>query len=941
MKIIFSIIILLAFTFNVFPANNSQALFEQGFEAFKSGNFGNSGLLFRKIIESGDNEYRDKAWYYLALSIFNQKKYQDAIFEFNRFISSCTATDLCLLSRYWIAESYFLLNDNIRAINEFNKYIDQSKNNEYIAQSYDRIGRIYFNQRRYDEAIIEWMKSLSKCEDLGRNNQKRLNIGEAYFLNENYDEAINFLLPILNSKVDSKTLSMAKLITGRAYQIKDKHLMAIKIFSGMDETLLTEKPYYDVQYYRALSYIATGNLNFAVLHLKTFLSTGKESKWIYYAKYELARLYIKDNNSKDAEDLLEQIRKSNADPSLKGRASMELARLYFDDNIEEAIKCLKEASKLESQQEKKEALLLLSKAYSKIRKFDEAESILVELVNNYSFDKNIDQIQFMLAIAYLEKGDFEKAKTGFNKIKEINPFSIYINEAYYYLAVSHLKNNQKDEAINHLNKYINLQKTEKKYDAYVLLLDIYKQKRDLKNAERTAAVLMNYYPREKGVENILYKYAKFLTDNGKSGKFIFDIILTRYGNSEPAGYILLSQGDDAFLKKEYKEAEYYYRQYLSVQWRENAASVYLYRIISLERLGMYKRIIWILNSGEKTPPMDDYTLKQLSLYKGRSYYYINDYKTAYDSYLEWKLVDLGEEDLFNIVKCSLRFDDILNAKKAADLIQKNINMHAEALYELSVYFVKKNDSENALVYLKRILAESPSSAYADTAKTEIAEINIKEEKYESAIQTLKEIKNEELQVRKNALLIVAYFRYGNEKEAIALTKKFLNIAAKAAYKEMVIKENFLYYFKIKDINLFNEYGGYLQSYPGNNLLINCMFARLNYNTNNYKTSYYYYYKLADVESEYKFEAIYYLGLISLLNNKDQNLAFKYFKRIADSSNPENKFSIHGKFDLAILSSELGNVALSKKLLSDIINSSDNRLLKIQAENLVEYFGYKD
>jgi PncC family amidohydrolase len=110
-------------------AGGMQALYEQGTEAFRAGNYGSSELLFRKIIDSGDNaEYRDRAWYYLALSIFNQKKYKDAIFEFNRFLLICTAQDLCQESRTGIAESNYFLKNYIRAIEEFKRFIAQSRN---------------------------------------------------------------------------------------------------------------------------------------------------------------------------------------------------------------------------------------------------------------------------------------------------------------------------------------------------------------------------------------------------------------------------------------------------------------------------------------------------------------------------------------------------------------------------------------------------------------------------------------------------------------------------------------------------------------------------------------------------------------------------------------------------------------------------------------------
>jgi tetratricopeptide (TPR) repeat protein len=937
-RLIIIISILFISSGNIYSAVNSQSMYEQGIEAFKSGNFGSSELLLRKIIDSGETEYKDKAWYYMALSIFNQKKYQSAIFEFNRFLSSCSTSDLCTLARYWIAESHYQLNDNIRAIQEFNRFISQSKSNEYIAQSYDRIGRIYFTQNRYDEAIIEWMKSLAKCEDPLKNNQKRLNIGEAYFLNENYDEAINFLLPILNSNIDARTMAMAKLLTGRAYQIKGKHLTALKTFSSMDETLLTEKPFNEVQYYRALSYIALGNINFASLHLKTFLSTGKESKWIYYAKFELAKIYLKENNIKEATQFFEEIRSSKNDAALKSRASMELSKIYFDNNIDEAIKCLKEASALESPDEKKEALLLLSKAYTKVKNFTEAESILEQLINNYSFDKNVDSFYFMLATVYFEEGNLENTKTAFTKLKEINPFSKYINESYYYLALSNVKSNP-DESITLFNKYIYQQKTEKKYDAYIQLLNLYSQKRDFKNSERIISFIIENYSKEKGMEEILYNYSKFLIDNHKPAKYFLDLIITKYSKTDSAGEIFLAKGDEAFIKKNYTEAEYFYKQYLAVHWRQNASSVFLYRILSLEKLKKYKEIISTLDLKDLTPPMDDFTAKQLTLLKGRSYYNTGDFKKAYDSYSSWRLSDLTEEDILSLIKSSIKVEDILTAKKAAEIINNNKDLRAEGFYEIALYFMNKNDHDDANDYLTRIIIEIPSSELNDFSKAEIADIFIKKERYEEAIQKLKEIKVEKLQARKNALLITAFFRSENEKEAIILTNKFLKEFIKSQYSESVIKENLIYYYKIKNINEFNVYSQYLSKYPGNNIYLNYLTAKINFELSIYKTAYFYYYKLADVESEYKNEAVFYLGLISLLNNNDINMAQKYFNRISGSGNSQDKFAMLGKIDLSILSSESGNVELSKKALFDIMDKSDSRILRIQAENLIEYFGY--
>ena len=60
-------------------AVDTKAFFDQGMEAFRTGNYGSSELLFRKIIDAGDEEYIDQAWFYLARSLYNKKKFEASL----------------------------------------------------------------------------------------------------------------------------------------------------------------------------------------------------------------------------------------------------------------------------------------------------------------------------------------------------------------------------------------------------------------------------------------------------------------------------------------------------------------------------------------------------------------------------------------------------------------------------------------------------------------------------------------------------------------------------------------------------------------------------------------------------------------------------------------------------------------------------------------------
>jgi TolA-binding protein len=82
-----------------FAAMDTKSQFEQGMEAFKSGNYGSSELLFKKVKDTGEVEYMDQAWFHMALSIHNKKKYESALFEFKNFLNNCKNDDLASQSR--------------------------------------------------------------------------------------------------------------------------------------------------------------------------------------------------------------------------------------------------------------------------------------------------------------------------------------------------------------------------------------------------------------------------------------------------------------------------------------------------------------------------------------------------------------------------------------------------------------------------------------------------------------------------------------------------------------------------------------------------------------------------------------------------------------------------------------------------------------------------
>lgn len=939
-KYILYIIFFLAFTINLFSAVNSQSLYEQGMEAFKTANYGSSELLFRKIIESDDSsEYKEKAWYYLALSIFNQKNYKASIFEFNRFLLICTKQDLCLEARFWIAESYYYLKDYIRSIEEFKRFISQSKNDSFTVSAHDRIGEIYFLQSRYDEATIEWKEAIAKSANVTQNNQRMIKIGEALFLNESYDDSLNVLESLLSSRSDKLVESKARLFIGKIYQIKNRHRDALKILYGIPESILKEIPFCEAQYLKATSSIALGDDYSAKSYLESFLLIGKNSDYYYDAKYELGNILIKQGNEKAGMEHLLEVKNSTRKMGLRSKAALVLSKIYLKRNPEDAIPYLEDAVSQDDPKEQRNVILLLSRVYVDVKRFEDAERLLNMLANTYQDDRDNDLVQFLIARIALEKKDIAKAVEGFDKIKDINPASSYILESNYYIALAYTLQEQYVKAIDMFKKYLTNPKAEKRYDASVQLLKLYIKVDDIKNSEKMMWSIINNFIKQDGVDSVIFDFAIVMKEKNLNYNKYFQMVLNNFPRSESAGKLLVILGDIAFHKKNYYEAEQYYKQYLFVESRPNMQLIFLSRIISLYNLGRYKEIIALFN-GTKFLSGDEYISKQLSLWLGRSYYQSGNYEMAYKIMFNRPFSDYDASDLLIIQKCAIEIGDLASALAVPPLLlNKGQELYASSLYAIGMHFKLKKQNDAASDYFLKILAECSGSSYADSARLEMAEINIKNRKFADAIEKLTKIKDIKELDRKNALLIISYFRLGKIKEAIELTqaniKKLLNLP----YGEIVVKENLFYYYLNNDLDKFKVYSEYLRKYSGNDPLLSYLSAKLNFEQEQYNNAYYFFYKLVQLESEYKEEALFHLGIISLFKQKNKKLAVSYFQKLAEINNSDNVYVMKAKLNLSILLNESGNIDKSNDVLNDIIIGPENLLIKIQAGNLWNYYGY--
>ena len=603
-KKIFYLLIIFFISASLYGAFDSKVMMNQGLEAFRSGNYSSAELLFRRTVEF-DDENRDRAWFYLARSIFQQGKYSAALFEFNTFLTKCRTEALRIESRFWMGESYFNLKQNLKAIEEYKRFLENSKDKILVVTAHDRIAEIYYNQQRYEEAVIEWENAISKSEDREENAVLILKIGQAFFANGEYEKAHERLYPLITSRIDSRSKTEIRITLGQIYQHQGDHRKALTTFNGIPKELATKRPYYNMYYFRALSYLALEKPAPAKADLELFYIIGKESQYYYDAVFELGKLLLETYKTNNGLDLLVKVWEESENTDLTFKSAIILAENLMENDPDRGVQYLEKFKKIDDEESKKELYILLSKAYIRAGKNSEAEKLLNEYAQLFPYDINIDEVNFYRARIFLEKGETDKAIEIFESIKRDNPFSKFLNESDYYLGLVNYKKNRLAEAITHLNRYLSRKdKVVNRYEAVTLLVEIYLANGDIASAESQIRNLINQYITYQNVEETIFNFALKINEKrpAAAGKY-FSLILNRFPESDYAMLVNLHYGNEAFNSGNYSKAIPYYEKFLNSNVLKNRGLAFYNLVRAHFYNSHYEKVTEIIGAG-KIPPLD-------------------------------------------------------------------------------------------------------------------------------------------------------------------------------------------------------------------------------------------------------------------------------------------------------------------------------------------------
>jgi tetratricopeptide (TPR) repeat protein len=918
-----------------YASADSRNIFNQGMEAFKAGNYASAELLFRKTEENND-EYRDRAWFFLARTIFQQGKYKSAIFEFNSFLTKCRTETLRIESRFWIGESYLNLNENLKAIEEYNRFLEKADDINLIVTSHDRIASIYFRQQRYEESIIEWEKAIKKSSDKEVNADIILKIGRALFKNEKYENALERLNPLLSARIDSRKKAEVRLIIGRIYQLQNDHKRALVTLNAIPSEFAEIYPFHDMYYLRAISYLETDKINPAKSDLELFYIIGKKSDYYYDGMYEYGRILLNSTKPESGLDILEKVWESQEKLDLSVKSALLMAEYHIEKEPLKSIKYLEKFSAYEDEELRKSIIITISKAYIKNSNYDKAESLLKFYLEKYPYDQNIDEVKFLQARILLEIGDTDNATLIFNDLKKNNPFSKFINDSDYYLALINYKKGKLNEASVLLRKYVSLKGINYSFEARKLLTEIYLESDDTRNAEIEINRLLQSFPNYSGVDKLVYIFARNLNEKkvATSQKY-FNILQNRYPESDYSMLVNLIIGNNNFDNKNYTKAIVNYEKFLNSNLEESRGLAYYNLLKSYFYLKEYNKVISIIRN-IKIPPLDENQWREIPFIHARSLYLTSRFDEVYNI-LRWEDIRTFEDDDAKmLIDCTIKIGDLTAAAGFIDKLKERESLYSNQLFLLGNYYQIKNNTGRAEEIYNTVLLSNASEKLKESVRIELAIIKMEGKDFSLSINYLNQIELIENTPERDSLIIINHFYMGKEKIAADITESRLKFILKNRFTEKVLLLNLEYHYKNRQTLTFNKYSSLLKSYKNTEIYVNFLTGKLFYETGDYRKSYNYFYKLSLKENDYIIETNYYLGRLSLFFNKNKNNALKYFLKVVETES-NNDLMSKSKIELAIIYYEMNNTEYALNYLNQIINDNQFGKYRIEAENLLEYY----
>jgi len=328
-----------------------------------------------------------KANYDLGAFFFQDKNYKDAIKYLSQVDYSQLPAEQQRRARFGLAYSYFAQRKFKEALNNFNML----KNNasEFKSASAYYAAYIEYLQKDYDLALAD----LTKAED-GEAYRSLVPIVmvNIYYRQGKYDKLISYGKQAVKSSSKLSNIRDIYLLIGEAYFKKGDFESALVYYNEFKKRN-RGKPTAEVALRMAITDFNLGNDKEAIVNLK--LIAGQNNQTGFVASYYLGGLYARDNNLEFASAAYKIASNQKIDMEIAQKALFQFAKISTDlGHSLEAVTNLKRYIEF----------------YPEGKNIDEVNELLsVAYLNSKNLDLAIEHMELLLSMSIRSKEAYQKA----------------------------------------------------------------------------------------------------------------------------------------------------------------------------------------------------------------------------------------------------------------------------------------------------------------------------------------------------------------------------------------------------------------------------------------------------------------------------------------------------------------------------------------------------
>ena len=443
---------------------NLEAKYKLAVSYYELKKFLEALTVFNEIKVENEEEYAFPASYYAGVINFNEKRYAEAVVDFQKAEGG---------SKFrkeipnWIGLCYFNQSKLTELLNYAEPIIAKKNTGYRLDELALLVADVQFQLNQFEKSIKSY-EIYGKLTGLQYSPLSQYRLGYALFKTKKYNESSSQLKPLLAKK---DTLSQYAAYSIALGQLSAGNLIASLEAFDVARTLTFNKTIQEEAYFNhAKVQLDLGRGAETIDEIKKFNELYPTSKFSEEATELVADAFINSNNLEVAISYLKGIKNRNAKLNTAYQTlSYNLGvRAYNDNKIDEAIKLFDESLRTPEKEEYTwKATLGKAEALSVEKKFEEAIDLYVPLMNKgIKQEEFVQKVRIGLAFAYFNTKEFSKAnalfKTYVDRLKS-TPNAKNNPTILLRLADTYLISRKYEDALTYYSQAADLAKTEKDY----------------------------------------------------------------------------------------------------------------------------------------------------------------------------------------------------------------------------------------------------------------------------------------------------------------------------------------------------------------------------------------------------------------------------------------------------------------------------------------------